>query len=456
MQSKTEIESGLDAAHRRILALIESLDEARLRLPYHAGINPPVWEGGHAAFFYEVFLLRHWHRQPPLMPGMDNVWDSFDIEHAERWVPGVVPPKGETLDYMRRVHEAVREGIARRALTPEDIYRCRYAICHQYMHVESMIWARQTLGYPPPPFAAPPSPAADALPQPAPRDATIPAGRYRIGMPAGSPEFAARDFAFDNEKPGFDIELPEFRISKTLVSNREFIEFVEDGGYADEAHWSWGGRHWLRRHAAADRDITRPGEADPPRCPIYWRRDAGGWRQRHFDRWQPLALDQPVMHVSYWEAEAWCHWAGRRLPTEYEWEVAALARSAPGSAESRRLLPWGEAMDARRADLDAGALGQVATTALPESDSPFGCRQMIGTAWEWTSSQFLPYDGFAVDVYPYMSTLQFGYHKTVKGGSCATSSALIRGTYRQAYLPQRRDVFVGFRTCARDAGGCAP
>ena len=149
MLAKSDIESALNAAQARQVALIESLDDARLAVPYHPGINPPLWEGGHAAFFYEVFLLRPWKKIAPMMPGLDQVWDSFDIDHEDRWVPGVVPSRAATLDYMRRVHESVLGCLAERELTPQDAYLYRYAIFHQLMHVESMIWARQTLGYQP-------------------------------------------------------------------------------------------------------------------------------------------------------------------------------------------------------------------------------------------------------------------------------------------------------------------
>ena len=167
--------------------------------------------------------------------------------------------------------------------------------------------------------------------------------------------------------------------------------------------------------------------------------------ERQFDQWKPLVSEFPVMHISYWEAEAFCRWAGRRLPTEHEWEVAALGNI---NGQKTRKFPWGDTMDASKVDMDGLHMANIPVTAYPEGDSPFGCRQMLGTAWEWTSSQYLPYDGFAVDMYPFMSTLQFGYHKTTKGGSCATSSILIRGSYRQAYLPNRTDAYVGFRTCA--------
>jgi iron(II)-dependent oxidoreductase len=312
------------------------------------------------------------------------------------------------------------------------------------MHIESMLWARQTLGYPPPPFVQAVD-VPDASGGPLGEDARVPAGRYWIGMPARSADFAGRDFAFDAEKPGLWVDLPAFAISRTLVSNREFLRFVEAGGYRDESHWSWGGRKWLRVHAARDPDVTRPAQGAPA-GPLYWKEEEGGWWLRHFERWLPLPLDCPVTHVSYWEAEAYCQWAGRRLPSEYEWEAAALGRTEEASP---RIFPWGERMEAERADLDARSGGLQPVTAFPAGDSPFGCRQMLGSAWEWTASPFLPYPGFTADMYPFMSTLQFGYHKTVKGGSCATASALIRGTYRQAYLPQRRDVFVGFRTCAK-------
>lgn len=447
MHTPQAVREAIEAAFARQFALIESLDARQLRPPYHPGINPPLWEGGHAAFFYEAFLLRPWLRRAPMMPGLDPVWDSFDIDHEDRWQPGVVPDARATLAYMGAVRDALLECLATRELTPRDRYRYRYAVAHQHMHIESMTWARQTLGYPPPPFMADAA-TPPAEPLAAEGDARVPAGRYRIGMAGAGPadERADEDFAFDCEKPGFAVDLPAFRIARALVSNAEFLAFVEAGGYRQPEWWSWGGRKWLRALAPRDRDPTRPGTAEPPDCPIYWRHEGGAWRARRFDRWLPLSPEAPVLHVSYWEAEAYCNWAGRRLPTEFEWEAAALGRGADGP---RRRFPWGDDRDAARVDMDAARLARPPVSALAAGESPFGCRQMIGTAWEWTASQFLPYPGFAHDMYPYMSTLQFGYHKTTKGGSWATASSLIRASYRQAYLPQRRDVFAGFRTCAR-------
>lgn len=410
---------------------------------YHRGVNPPLWELGHAAFFYEVFVLSALDGLPSIDPSMDDLWDSFHIEHRDRWQPGLFPGLAQTRDYFLQVYDRIRVRLESLALSADDAYLYRYAILHQHMHIESMVWCRQTVGYPAPSdvVAGPPDPEPIS-----PEDATIPAGTYLMGMPARSPDFATTDFGFDNEKPRFEKQLGGFAISRTLVSNAQFLKFVEDGGYERPEFWSFGGRKWL----ATETDVALVhGNREPVtrvlRHPLYWRQHQGQWQEKLFDQWQPLQPDYPVNHVSYWEAEAYCNWAGRRLPTEAEWEAAALGNQ-PG--QSFRRFPWGDELDPSRVDMDARLMAQLPVSALAEGDSRFGCRQMIGTVWEWTTDQFLPYNGFSVDMYPYMSTLQFGDHKVAKGGSCATSSMLIRGTYRQAYLPQRNDVYTGFRTCA--------
>lgn len=445
---ETELKTGLlaelETARQRTRELITSLAEGQLDVPYHPGVNPPLWEMGHAAFFYEVFVFQLLDGTPSYNPAMDDLWDSFHIDHVDRWRRDLFPGLEETLVYFNTIYDRVAERIRRKPLSDRDLYLYRYAIFHQNMHIESLIWCRQTVGYPGPPgLVAPHGPA----PEPVDGDADIPGGTYLIGMPADSPDYATADFAFDNEKPAFEVTVAPFHISRTLVSSRQFLAFVEDDGYRRPQLWSFGGRKWLQ----TETDVALVhGASGPvlqaPRHPLYWRWHNGQWEERLFDRWQPLNLDAPVTHISFWEAEAYCQWAGRRLPTEAEWEVAALA-NRPG--EPFRRYPWGnDEPTPERVDMDARHMAQQPVWDYPQGESPYGCRQMVGTVWEWTSSQFLPYDGFSVDMYPFMSTLQFGDHKVTKGGSCATSSCLIRGTYRQAYLPLRNDVYTGFRTCA--------
>ncbi|MBK1886288.1 selenoneine synthase SenA [Marinobacter sp. DY40_1A1] len=445
---KAELLAELENTRKRTRELITSLGEQQLDVPYHPGVNPPLWEMGHAAFFYEVFVFNLLDGDASFDPSMDDLWDSFHIDHPDRWRRDMFPGLEKTLAYFDHVYKKMAQRIEQAQLSDQEVYLFRYAIYHQNMHIESLVWCRQTVGYALPPGATFERPAPGEMSaNPKQSDALLPAGDWLIGMPGDSGHYATEDFAFDAEKPRHVVSLNEFAISRCLVSNHEFMGFVEDGGYQRPELWSFGGQKWLRTEVdmALAQGLPEP-MLQTPKHPVYWRLFEGRWRERLFDKWQPLNPDAPVSHVTYWEAEAYCHWAGRRLPTEQEWEVAALGNR---NGEEFRKFPWGnELPDSRRADMNASGMAQNPVADYPDGASPFGCRQMIGTLWEWTSSQFLPYDGFRIDMYPFMSTLQFGDHKVSRGGSCATSSSLIRGTYRQAYLPQRNDVYTGFRTCA--------
>ncbi len=426
MNSREEIALELDEVDRRARSLLDDLDESQLAVPYSRGINPPIWELGHVAFFYEYFLLRQLGGSEARMPGYDDVWDSFEISHRHRWTPGVVPEKERMLDYYCGVLGETRARLANEEISDHERYLFRYVIHHHHMHIESLLWGRQTLGYAPPifPGAEREVPKSTGISG----DARVDGGEYFQGMPPLSPGV----FSFDNERPGHRVTVEPFAISKTLVTNGEFLKFVDDGGYGQESLWDFGGRCWLAEGPGGSREM-----------PEYWGRQEGGtWQHRKFDRWEDLPLEAPIVHVSVWEAEAFCRWAGRRLPTEPEWEAAARGLD-------QKKFPWGgEVMDASRVDMDGRLFATAPADAFIEGASGAGCLQMMGTVWEWTSTQFLPYAGFEIDMYHYMSVLQFGDHRVTKGGSCATCSSLIRNSYRQAYLPGRTDAFTGFRTCA--------
>jgi len=247
---------------------------------------------------------------------------------------------------------------------------------------------------------------------------------------------ALRDepFVFDNEKWAHPVEVAPFRIARAPVTNEQFAEFIEDGGYAQEQHWSAEGWRWRAQAEAAH--------------PVYWHRAGGArWLVRRYQDLLPLAPHQPAIHLCWFEAEAYCRWAGRRLPTEAEWELAA-------ATPRKRRFPWGEdPPDELRANLDGRAAGPVEVGCHPAGDSEYGCRQMIGNVWEWTASDFQPYPGFVVDPYQEYSSPWFATpHKVLRGGCWATRGRLLRNTWRNFYPPDRRDVLAGFRTCARSAG----
>jgi iron(II)-dependent oxidoreductase len=391
--------------------------------PYLPVVNPPLWELGHVGWFLERWVLRR-AGAAQLRQDADRLYDSMRVAHAARWflpLPGIEATQAYVMDATNAVLQRLEDG---RLVAPEDLYYVELALFHQDMHNEAFRYMRQTWGYADP-LAAGPLPAA-APGAAAPGDAEIPAGLLLLGATRGD------GFVFDNEKWAHEVAVPAFRIARRCVGNAEFAAFVEDGGYLRRALWSEAGWRWRE-----EQGLTRPA------C---WRRAGAGagWQRRAFDRWVELAPELPVMHVSAHEAEAWCRWAGRRLPSEAEWERAAAAGP---DGQARRVRPWGDAaVDPGRANL--GGAGPAPVDACPAGDSAWGCRQMLGNVWEWTASEFLPYPGFAVDPYEDYSRPWFGSHRVLRGGSFATVPRLARSAYRNFYRPERNDIFCGFRTCA--------
>jgi iron(II)-dependent oxidoreductase len=444
----------------RTLDLVADLDERQMIGPQLSIVNPPLWEIGHIAWFAEFWVLRHLREQKPLHKNGDALYNSTDVAHDTRWEL-LLPSFEETRRYMDEVLDRCTEAIDGRSdFSAEEFYFYLLATFHEGMHAEALAYTRQTLGYLAPRFASKETSDEDSG-GPLPGDVDIPGGDFLIGA---APDFP---FVFDNEKWAHSVEIKSFRIARAPVTNGEFLAFVENGGYRKDKFWSAEGWSWLQSGGAPrleqsfakffDESVSKPRELaaldQGVDHPVYWRREANGrWRQRIFDRYVPLNEHVPVVHVSWYEAEAYCNWAGRRLPTEGEWEAAASAELTDGIMVSnrRRHFPWGDdPPNAQHANLDWRALGIVEVGSHAAGDSAFGCRQLIGNVWEWTADNFLPYPGFMVDPYKEYSKPWFATHKVLRGGCWATRSLLIRNSWRNFYTPDRRDVWAGFRTCAR-------
>jgi gamma-glutamyl hercynylcysteine S-oxide synthase len=420
-------------ARARTLVLVADLSDEQLLGPRLAIVNPLLWEIGHVAWFQEKWALRYAAGKPHIRPGVDSMYDSAAIPHDTRW-DMLLPSRQETLAYLTAVRDVVLERIEAGKLTDRDRYFIQLGVFHEDMHNEAFTYTRQTLGYPAPQFSDQET-AAGGEAGPLRGDAEIPGGRFFLGA---SPE---EQFVFDNEKWAHPVPVHSFDIARAAVTQGEFSEFVEAGGYRRREFWSERGWSW-RLSVQAEH-------------PVYWRREAAGrWLRRQFDRWLPLEPHRPALHVNWWEADAYCNWTGRRLPTEIEWEVAASSEPADSGrvlAEAKRRFPWGDAPPAsERANLGACSAGAVDVAAFPAGDSAFGCRQMIGNVWEWTASNFEPYPGFEVDPYREYSQPWFSTHKVLRGGAWPTQPRLLRNTWRNFYTPDRRDVWAGFRTCRRD------
>jgi ergothioneine biosynthesis protein EgtB len=387
-----ELDLALQEARQRTLSLFEALAAAgydqSAQVPHLAILNPPLWELGHVAWFAEWFVLRDAASSSPgdafgasLLAHGDRWFDSNTVPHGTRWALGLPGPRalktycGEVLDEIRaRLASAIKDDTA--------LYPYRLVLAHEDMHGEALLYTLQTLG-----VAWPASGLHTADPAP---DSSAPGELAFAGGTLLRGGEQSRGFVFDNERQAAPCRIDAFMIDAGLVSNAAYAAFMRDGGYQCKRYWSDAGRAWLRR-----------GQRSAPR---YWQSDgADGWTTRRFGSTTALHPAEPVRHVSLHEAEAYCSWAGRRLPREEEWEYAASS-GHPGFA-------WGQ-------------------------------------LWEWTASRFLPYAGFVADRYREYSAPYFGGRQSLRGASFATPWRLRSPHFRNFYTPERDDIFTGFRTCA--------
>ncbi len=448
--SPERLAAWIEDARLRTLALVEDLTDEQLLGPRLSIVNPLLWEIGHVAWFQERWTLRDVLGREPVRSDGDALYDSSAVAHDTRWdLP--LPTREETYLYLWAVKERLLEALAEPGASDLLAYRATYATFHEDMHGEAFLYTRQTLADPAPELGRPGGPGeapAETVPDleasgPLPGDVEVPGGTFHLGTSPDAP------FAFDNEKWAHPVTVEPFRIARAPVTQEEMAAFVEGGGYRREELWSEEGWRW-RVGIGAEH-------------PVYWAREGSGWLRREFDRWVLLEPHRPVVHVSWHEAEAYCRWAGRRLPTEAEWEAAASAATAAtaGGADpgkrTKRTYPWdpsarwGEEPPAPgQANLDALRMGCVDVAALPAGDSACGCRQMLGNVWEWTASTFGPYPGFTRDMYRDYSAPWFGNHMVLRGGAWPTRGRMLRTTWRNYYTPDRRDIWSGFRTCALD------
>ena len=350
-------------------------------------LDPPLWTLGHVGWFQERWIARNVQRArgpacDPTRPRLtsietnaDNWFDSAHVDRAQRWRLELPDAQAVRL-YLAQTLDTTLELLESADESDDALYFYRLALFHEDIHSEAFACALQTFGIdagllPPPQGAAPRPPLV------------LPATRHTLGSAPGG-------FMFDNEKWAHDEAVPEFEIDARPVSWGQFTEFVEDGGYDDSRWWSPDGWDWVQRTGR--------------RCPRHVEQMRHGVLAQRNGRLTRVPLAQPVMHVSWHEADAWCRWAGRRLPTEVEWECAAVAGASMGFA-------WGQ-------------------------------------VWEWTASTFRPYPGFAADPWRELSQPAFGTHKVLRGASFATRARMRHARYRNFELPERDDIFCGFRSCA--------
>jgi len=369
-----DLAAALAETRARTLAIYSHLDLAALAVPQVAIVNLPLWELAHIAWFQEYWCLRGGDdSRPTLLPNSDGLFNSSTVPHATRWsLP--YPGEARLRQYMADTLDATLQALGRigarheaRGTRTTDRYFFELALRHEDMHGEALLMTLQTLSLPAPPISSPLAPRASGL---APSiDIHFAGGTFLQGTAAGA-------FIFDNESRAHEVTVAPFAMASRLVTQGEFADYLDDSGGAPPAHW---------------------------------RRDSGQWLARRFDRWMPIERFYPMVHVSFTQAQLYCDWAGRRLPTESEWEFAATHDG-------------GNALEA-----------------------------LSGAVWQWTATPFAPYPGFEPGPYRDYSQPWFHDHTVLRGGSFATQDRIATRRYRNFYKPERSDPFAGLRTCAVEA-----
>ncbi len=421
----------LAAARERTLELLEPLADDELTCQHSPLMSPLSWDLAHIGVFEELWLLQRLAGTEPMVPEYAGLYDAFNHPRIERAELGLMSP-AQARAYLAEVRERAVGLIDRIDLDGGDplladgfVYRM--VVQHEHQHCETMLATLQLRDaeYPLPAT----HPTAARPPEPPERSETLVDGGSFVLGTSDDP------WAYDNERPAHGAQTSPFWIDTAPVSNGAFLAFVDAGGYDDERLWSAGGWAWRREEGAEH--------------PAFWRREGdGSWSRIRFGHVEQLPPGEPVQHVSWYEADAFARWAGKRLPTEEEWE-----RAASMDAGRKRRFPWGDdwpqpehANLAHPQQFRPSAVGSYRAGAAPT-----GAEQLIGDVWEWTSSDFRGYPGFRAFPYPEYSEAFFGpEYKVLRGGSWAVHPTAIRSTFRNWDFPQRRQIFSGFR-CARDA-----
>jgi iron(II)-dependent oxidoreductase len=425
---RDSVEQALRRARHRSVLLTDAVDDDDLVRQHSKLMSPLVWDLAHIGNQEELWLVRDVGGREPVRQDIDQLYDAFQHPRATRPTLPLLDP-AQARRYVREVRDKVLDVLADTPMEGRRLVDRGFAFGmiaqHEQQHDETMLATHQLRVGAPVLEAPHPPRAARSLPLPA--EVIVPGGPFTMGT-------SAEPWALDNERPAHQVHVPAFAIDTGPVTNGAYQRFIAAGGYDDPRYWSEAG--WTHRQQAG---LV---------APRFWTREGDHWVRTRFGVVEDVPADEPVVHVCWHEAQAYATWAGRRLPTEAEWEKAA--RFDPATGRSRR-FPWGDDDPTpERANLDQRHLRPAEVGAYPAGASPLGVHQLVGDVWEWTSSDFAGYPGFVAFPYREYSEVFFGpEYKVLRGGSFGTDQVACRGTFRNWDYPIRRQIFAGFR-CARD------
>lgn len=429
-----QIVDALEAARART-AVLTDLDETELTTQHSPLMSPLAWDLAHIGQQEDLWLLRGGNiaAQGILSAKVESLYDAFEHPRASRVTLPLLTPT-EARAYLVDVRGRVLDGVEQMvAENPQAAFNFAMVEQHEQQHVETMLATHQLRQGGPLLGRGADLPAGRPMPSGSTHEdaALVPGGPCILGVDADQ-----EPASLDNERPAHWVDVPSFRIARVPVTNGEWRAFVDAGGY-EESRW-WSARGWQHNQEAG---LERPQ---------FWSPEGSRYRYGHVEE---LPDDEPVQHISFYEAEAYAAWAGARLPTEREWEKACVWDPETGR---RRRWPWGESewtpALANLATAGQEALRPAPVGAYEAGASAYGVEQMIGDVWEWTSSTFEPWPGFSPMLYDTYSAPFFGGdYRVLRGGSWAVGGAAARPSFRNWDHPHRRQIFCGLRL-AWDAG----
>ncbi len=423
MTARETLARELTAARDRTLRLVD-FDDAELRRQYDPLMSPLVWDLAHIGQQEELWLLRDGDPRRPgmLPPDVERLYDAFENSRASRVDLPLLPP-ADARTYCATVRNKALDNLD---TLPDDdtAFNFGLVISHENQHDETILQALNLRSGPP--LLSTGSSLPPGCSEVAGSSVLVPAGEFVLGVDAVS-----EPHSLDNERPAHVVDVAAFRIGRVPVTNGEWRQFIDDGGYQQQRWWSHRG--WTHRQEAG------------LSAPQFWKLD--GTRTR-FGHVEEIPADEPVQHVTYFEAEAYAAWAGARLPTEVEWEKAATWDPA---TRTRRRFPWGASEPTEHlANLGGDALRPAPVGAYPAGASAYGVEQMLGDVWEWTTSPLRPWPGFTPMIYdrysaPFFEGSGAGDYRVLRGGSWAVAPGILRPSFRNWDHPIRRQIFSGVR-----------
>ena len=415
---------------KRTLEIVKTLEKDDFVVQTAFFMSPPKWHVGHVSWIYEAIMSKldknYQFYSEEFSEYLNSYYQQFGVPH-DKGLRGIVsrPTVEQIFQYFNIVNQRIENFINSKILNSEDTRLITMGLHHECQHQELLIYDLQHL-------------LAEQYKPVKKNEKSIPANMETSSVKIDGGLFAlgygGKEFCYDVEMPEHKVYFDDFKIDIFPITNYQYLEFINDGGYENYKYWLSDGWEKVKKNNW--------------KSPMYWERVDGNWVKRDFLGIHKINPNEPVCHVSYYEADAYCKWAGKRLPTEAEWEKAACWNT---KTQQKTLYPWGDTFPTEKNSnlFDSYLWGPSNIGSFPEGVSHYGCHQMIGDVWEWTASEFVGYPGFKSGFEEY-NDKWFTNQKVLRGGSFATPNMSIRGTYRNFFRLDERWLFSGFR-CVENA-----